>query len=174
MYLTLENTVIKYTTESAPILHEDHIDFGEFLDYSLNSSSAVVVNTAATKPVDWIGNKYLWVDDNFVINPSYIDPNPPAPLPVPESITYRQFILGLLAASFITQEEALAAASGTIPACIDDVFDTLPVEDAVKAKITFKTMTSVYRSDPIVTAAGTALGQTSEDIDDFFRLSSTL
>lgn len=104
------------------------------------------------------------------------EPTPitPAPGAVPESITYRQFILGLLTASFITQEEALAAASGTIPASIDAIFDTLPIEDAVKAKITFKTMTSVYRSDPIVSAAGTALGQSSSDIDNFFRLAANL
>lgn len=101
---------------------------------------------------------------------------PPAspPLPVPQSLTYRQFILGLLEISFITEQEAVDAAARVIPAAIDAIFDTLPSSDATKARVTFKTMVTIERVNPLVSSIGTAIGKTEEELNDFFRLAGAL
>jgi len=106
--------------------------------------------------------------DVFMYEPDFA----PQPLPPTDIIlTLRQFILALTLAdpAFITNEEALAFSSDkTIPASIQAVFDNLPAESRLPAVLTFKTMQSVSRNDPLVAATGQSWGLTVEQLDQFF------
>jgi hypothetical protein len=97
-------------------------------------------------------------------------PPAPGPEPVPDVISRRQLLIAVAAAGFISAEEALAAAqTGAVPTAIAGIFDLLPAGQALAARITWATMTEVYREDPLIhaiTAAGVA---TAEQVDALFR-----
>jgi hypothetical protein len=100
-------------------------------------------------------------------------PPVPAPPPVPNVISRRQLLIALAAAGFISAEEALAAAqTGAVPAAIAGIFDRLPAEQALAARITWATMTEVYRGDPLIGALVAAGVATSEQVDDLFRMAA--
>lgn len=102
-------------------------------------------------------------------------PPPPAPPPVPNAISRRQLLIALAAAGFISAEEALAAAqTGAVPAAIAGIFDLLPAEQALAARITWATMTEVYREDPLITAIVAAGVATSEQVDELFRVAAEM
>jgi hypothetical protein len=62
-------------------------------------------------------------------------------------------LIALAAAGFISAEEALAAAqTGAVPTATAAIFDLLPAGQALAARITWATMTEVYREDPLVAA----------------------
>ncbi len=97
----------------------------------------------------------------------------PAPEPVPRVISRRQLLIALAAAGFISAEEALAAAqNGAVPAAIARIFDRLPAEQAIAARITWATMTEVYREDPLIGALVAAGVATSEQVDALFRVAA--
>ena len=97
-------------------------------------------------------------------------PPAPGPEPVPDVISRRQLLIALAAAGFISAEEALAAAqTGAVPAAIAGIFDLLPVEQALAARITWATMTEVYREDPLIGAIVAAGVATAEQVDALFR-----
>ena len=98
----------------------------------------------------------------------YVAP-PPLPPPVPQLISRRQLLIALAAAGFISAEEALAAAqTGAVPAAIGGIFDLLPAEQALAARITWATMTEVYRGDPLIGAIVAAGVATAEQVDECF------
>jgi hypothetical protein len=100
-------------------------------------------------------------------------PPEPAPEPAPNVISRRQLLIALAAAGFISAEEALAAAqTGAVPTAIAGIFDRLPAEQALAARITWATMTEVYREDPLIggiVAAGVA---SAEQVDEVFRVAA--
>jgi len=80
-------------------------------------------------------------------------PPEPAAEPVPSVISRRQLLIVPAAAGFTSAEEALAVAqAGVVPAAIGAIFDTLPAEQALAARITWATMTEVYRGDALIGA----------------------
>lgn len=96
--------------------------------------------------------------------------NVPEPIPV---LTKRQFLIGLALGGFITASEAVAAAAtGTPPAAISAVFDTLSADDKMAAQVTFASMTQVARDEPLVAACAASMGLTDAQVDDFFRASA--
>lgn len=96
-------------------------------------------------------------------------PAPQAPPPIPAVISRRQLLIALAAAGFISAEEALAAAqTGAVPAAIAGVFELLPEEQALAARITWATMTEVYREDPLISAIVAAGVATTEQVDKLF------
>ncbi len=100
---------------------------------------------------------------------------PPAneAVPVPRVITRRQLLIALAAAGFISAEEALAAAqTGTVPTAIAAIFDLLPAGQALAARITWATMTEVYREDPLIAAIVAAGVATREQVDALFRMAA--
>jgi len=100
-------------------------------------------------------------------------PPEPAPEPVPRVISRRQLLIALAAAGFISAEEALAAAqTGAVPAAIGGIFDLLPAEQALAARITWATMTEVYRGDPLIGAIVAAGVATSEQVDGLFLVAA--
>ena len=108
------------------------------------------------------------ITDIFMYEPDF---EPQTLLVADVILTLRQFILALTLSdpAFITSEEAIAFASDkTIPLSIQAVFDSLPTEQRIAAVLTFKTMQSVSRDDPLVDAAGQSWGLTPEQLDQFF------
>jgi hypothetical protein len=102
-------------------------------------------------------------------------PPPPAPPPVPDTISRRQLLIALAAAGFISAEEALAAAqTGAVPAAIAGIFDLLPAEQALAARITWATMTEVYRKDPLIGAIAGALDLDEATMDAIARQAASL
>ena len=100
-------------------------------------------------------------------------PPVPAPPPVPNVISRRQLMIALAAAGFISAEEALAAAqTGAVPAAIVGIFDRLPAEQALAARITWAAMTEVYREDPLIGAIVAAGVATAEQEDGLFRMAA--
>lgn len=96
-------------------------------------------------------------------------PPPPAPSPLPDVISRRQLLIALAAAGFISAEEALAAAqTGAVPAAIGAIFGLLPAEQALAARITWATMTEVYREDPLIGAIVAAGVASAEQVDELF------
>ena len=97
--------------------------------------------------------------------------------PVPESITMRQLLIGLMGAEWITPAEADAwSADGTLPATITTVIDALSTEaERVAARITARKMSSAYRNDPLLIAAAQAAmpdadeQEISDTLDQAFR-----
>jgi len=97
-------------------------------------------------------------------------PPEPAPEPVPGVISRRQLLIALAAAGFISAEEALAAAqTGAVPTAIAEIFDRLPAEQVLAARITWATMTAVYRGDPLIGAIVAAGVASAEQVDELFR-----
>ena len=102
--------------------------------------------------------------------------------PVPESITMRQLLIGLMGAEWITPAEADTwSADGTLPATIMAVIDALPTEaERVAARITARKMSSAYRNDPLLIAAAQAAmpdaaeQEINDTLDDAFRAWSQL
>ncbi len=95
---------------------------------------------------------------------------PPLPQPVPATITPRQLLIGLMRAGIISPAEAEAAATtGAVPAAVAAVFEALPAQEAVEARITFARMGQVERDNPLLWAAMAAAGSSQADLDEFFR-----
>jgi hypothetical protein len=100
-------------------------------------------------------------------------PPPPVPPPVPDVISRRQLLIALAAAGFISAEEALAAAqTGAVPTAIMGIFDLLPAGQALAARITWATMTEVYREDPLIHAIVAAGVASAEQVDELFRMAA--
>jgi hypothetical protein len=95
------------------------------------------------------------------------------PVPVPRVITRRQLLIALAASGVVSAEEALAAAqTGAVPAAIAGIFDLLPAGQALAARITWATMTEVYREDPLIAAIVAAGVATREQVDALFRMAA--
>jgi hypothetical protein len=130
----------------------------------IEAAEGFVVEGAALVPDDGtarIGG--LWDGAAFL---------PPAnePAPVPGVITRPQLLIALAASGVVSAEEALAAAqTGAVPAAIAAIFDLLSAEEALAARITWATMTEVYREDPLIAAIVAAGVATSEQVDALFR-----
>ena len=96
-------------------------------------------------------------------------PEPVEPVvPVPQSITKRQLLLGLMSDQWITPAEAEAWADNTaLPGPINDVINAMPAEQQPAARITAKTMSVAERDNPLFRAAAQAAmpEASEEDID---------
>lgn len=94
---------------------------------------------------------------------------PPAPIiPIPD-LSFSQLLIGLVTEGWITEADGEAWLSGTLPAAVLSVIDSLPVEQRFPAKARALRPSVVIRSDALVNAMGTAAGKTSEDMDIFFN-----
>lgn len=94
---------------------------------------------------------------------------PPAPDPVPASITFAQLLIGLVAEGWITEAEGEGWLTGTLPAAVVAVINTLPADQRFAAKARALRPSEVLRADPLVAAMAAAAGKTEAQLDDFFR-----
>jgi hypothetical protein len=89
---------------------------------------------------------------------------------VPEAISFRQLILGLLGSGFLTVEQALAAAeSRARPPQLEAIIATLPDEAALAARITWATIAEARRTDPLFATLIAAGHATEAQVDELFR-----
>lgn len=104
-----------------------------------------------------------------------VDPAPPAPSLVPQTISDRQFFQQLAVQGIITQDEALAAIGpGTLPAALGALVSNLPAEQQFPASMLLKGAVQFERQHPMVAVLGQAFGWTSDQIDDLWRAASRL
>ena len=80
--------------------------------------------------------------------------------PVPREVTMRQARLALL-------ENGLLAN-------VQPAINSLPEPDKTKAQIEWEYSNALQRSNPFVAVLGTALGLSSQDLDDLFIQASSL
>lgn len=93
------------------------------------------------------------------------------PAPVPQSVTRRQLMIGLVQAGIITAEEWQASYStGDLPGAVQAAVATLPTEaERIAAKITWAEMEGAARNHPLVALLAAHTSLSSEQVDDMFR-----
>ena len=96
------------------------------------------------------------------------------PVPVPASITRPQAARRLLDMALVTGAEALAMAqTGTPPAFVMTQINALPTEQQIPAQIDFARY-EYDRANPLLIAMTLANGNSSADVDQFFRDAAAL
>lgn len=100
---------------------------------------------------------------------------PPEIVPVPESISDRQFFHILAVDGLITEAEALAAVkTGDAPAAFEAFIASLPEGQRFNARMLLEGATTFERRHPLTEAFGALYGMTPEEIDDLWRRASAL
>lgn len=107
---------------------------------------------------------------------SQVGPYEPAPLPVQDEISRRQFFHQLAVMSLITNADALAALQGgTIPAPLQAIIDQLPTEnDRFEAQMFIVGAQNFNRLHPLSETVRLSLGWSVEQKDDFWREAAKL
>jgi hypothetical protein len=83
-------------------------------------------------------------------------------------MTFAQLLIGLVAEAWITEAEGEAWLTGTLPAPVLALIDTLPQGARFPAKVRAFSPSEVIRHDPLVEMLGAAQGKTPEELDTFF------
>lgn len=125
--------------------------------------NGVVVNTVEVASLDVLpglvaasGNEGIgWGYDG-----QYFTAPTQAPPIVPQEITMRQARLALLDIGLLAN--------------VQTAINTLPEPDKTKAQIEWEYSNALQRNNPFVTTLGTALGLSSDDIDNLFITASGL
>jgi hypothetical protein len=86
--------------------------------------------------------------------------NPPIVVPIPQEITMRQARLALHDAGLLSN--------------VVSAINSLPEPSKTKAMIEWEYSNALQRNNPFVTTLGTALGLSSDDIDNLFIAASGL
>jgi hypothetical protein len=89
-------------------------------------------------------------------------------------LSFAQMLIGLVAEAWITESEGEAWLTGTIPAAVTALIDTLPENQRFAARARAARPSVVLRTDSLVLALGAAQGKTAEELDDFFTAYSQL
>lgn len=92
----------------------------------------------------------------------------------PQTISRRQFYQQLAVEGVISQDEALWALSGQIPAVLISLVLQLPEADQFAAKMHLSGSATYERNHPLTAAIGAAQGKTSEQIDAFYQAAANL
>ena len=83
-------------------------------------------------------------------------------------LSFAQMLIGLVTEQWITEAEGEAWLTGTVPAVVSALIDTLPVNQRFAARARAVRPSAVLRADPLVNALGQAQGKTAEELDAFF------
>jgi hypothetical protein len=126
-----------------------------------NPQNTIITDGQGTSiPVDADNVDYQkLIEDNTPINP-YVAP--PAPIP---TITATQMLIVLQAMGFMTEAEATDRT--IFPSAFGALLSGNPIQDAA-LKIRWANLTIVERNNPLVSAFGSLLSLTSEQIDGMF------
>jgi len=97
------------------------------------------------------------------------------PVPVPQTISRRQFFQHLANLYMITRDEALAAMkSGTIPTALATMIDALPADQKFNAEMILVGATEFQRDHPLVSMFASSMNLSSSDIDTFWTAAAAL
>ena len=153
----------------------------------------VVTNQYVTNVVevsaDWTSGDMRWqppensfgiLSDIGKIGDRYVDgefqsQEVPEPVSVPQVISDRQFYQQLAVLGLITQAEALAAVkTGDIPATLQGLIVSLPVEQRFSAEMLLSGAVQFQRNHPLTLIFGLAMGWTDEELDTLWIAASRL
>jgi len=101
----------------------------------------------------------------------FVAPSAPAlaAMPVPLSISDRQFFQQLAIAGTITQAEALAAVrTGTLPPVLAGLISCMPADQQFGAEMMLSGATAFQRNNTLTNAIAALHGMTTDQIDAFF------
>ncbi|WP_457492065.1 hypothetical protein [Tardiphaga sp. P5_C7] len=107
-------------------------------------------------------------------NGAEVLPFVPPPLPVPASISDRQFFQQLAVAGIISEDEALASNAAVIPAPLLALIEQMPAAQRFGVKMLVSGATTFERENNVTIAIGQAYGMTSDQIDQFFTAAAAL
>lgn len=91
-----------------------------------------------------------------------------ATVPVPESISFAQMLIGLVSEGWITEQEGTDWLAGTLPTPVETLIGTLPSNQRFAARARASRPSVILRNDPLLIALGAAQGKTSNQLDTFF------
>lgn len=142
-------------------------------------SAGVVVNTIVAPEGYELEGYELVASDTARIGQLYVDGEfndaPPAPLPVPDEISDRQFFHALALTGEISEAEALAAVkTGDPPAAMEAFLVSLPAEDQFNARMLLEGAVTFRRSHALTEAFAAGMNMTAEQTDDLWRLAASL
>jgi hypothetical protein len=83
-------------------------------------------------------------------------------------LSFAQMLIGLVSEEWITEAEGEAWLTGTTPAAVTALIDTLPQGQRFAAKARAVRPSVVMRTDPLVIALATMQGKTEAELDAFF------
>lgn len=90
-------------------------------------------------------------------------------------LSRRQLLIGLAAMGWVTEAEAVAAATtGATPAAVEAAIAGLAPADQVAARITWAAMSEAQRLDPLVALLATAQGVDDAEVDAFFTTHASI
>jgi hypothetical protein len=140
---------------------------------------ALIKNNIVENIIEWDGVSEFQPPDGYAMIPAEdavaIGTRAGAPGTIPD-ISDRQFFQMAAMMSLITQDEALAAVkTGTIPTVLQGIIDSIPDAGARFAATMMLAGATVFqRNHPFTEQVGSAMGWTSQQLDDFFLAASVL
>lgn len=154
---------------SGDIVYQIHDAIGTFLRFADADGNTIdtVTETIEATVVDADAPAPPW---GVVVPPS--EPETP-PVPVPEAVTKRQFLIQLFRSGMVAPEEVPTLATQP-PALMNAVLSQMPTEMALEAQLSWASMTQVERHSPLTLAAAAAGGTTDEQLDQFFIAASVI
>lgn len=100
---------------------------------------------------------------------------PPSPPPVPQDVSFWQFMMAAWKLGFITEADALAAVKArVIPPAFAAALAGLPAEGQAEAQIKFAGITRMVRADPLFALVVSAGIATDQQIDAVFTLADAI
>lgn len=127
-----------------------------------------LVDTAGQDAPPNIG--WTYAKGKFMAPPKAAEPEP-----VPASVSRRQFFQALAVKATVSNTEALAAVrTGEIPAAMQTFVDAMPAGDRFAAEMLLSGAATFDRANPLVPSFMVANGMKDADVDDLWRLASTL
>lgn len=103
------------------------------------------------------------------------------PPPVPQELSFAQFVTGLAEQDWITEVEAENWLSANmLPASVEKVMKQLPLSDQdgtkprLRARAKALRPSEIHRQNPLLLLMAQNRGATEEQLDDFFRVYSQI
>ena len=104
----------------------------------------------------------------FLPDPPQVPPQAPTEAEIRAALpplTRRQVFIALHRLGLITASEAVAAATGVVPAALAPLFAALPEPEQTDARVTFAAFQMAYRLDPMTAMIAAAAGLGDTEID---------
>lgn len=140
--------------------------------YAIIEDGEVVNIATANEPLapNWVEAPLVKIGD-FYDGTSFISPSGPTITELRADMFKKRgaFALAAARAGIISEAEALSWAGGTsLPASVDAIFDTLPADQQLEARIEALSTQYITRTNVFIVLLQAALGLTDEQADTLF------